>query len=119
MNSFIYKIYYDVYKDMISGNKTIEFRLLNEKSENIKIGDKIKFEVADDETKYVIVTVLDKIIYENLEELWNSKDILKNALNYNKDEFTNAFYNIFGKEKVINSEIVGIKFEIKEIGVIK
>ena len=31
MNSFNYKIYDSVYNDMISGKKTIEFRLLNEK----------------------------------------------------------------------------------------
>lgn len=29
-----------------------------------------------------------------------------------KEELTSAFYNIFGKEKVINSKIVGIKFNI-------
>ena len=70
MNNFTYKIYNHVYKDIISGKKTIEFRLLNKKSESIQIGDKIKFEVVEDETKYVIVNVLDKYIYENVENNW-------------------------------------------------
>ena len=44
---FEYRIYEEVYNDMLSGKKAIEFRLLNEKSRNIQIGDKIKFIVAD------------------------------------------------------------------------
>ena len=41
------------------------------------------------------------------------KEILSNnILGYTKEELTSAFYNIFGKEKVINSKIVGIKFNI-------
>ena len=114
MNSFEYKIYDVVYDDMISGKKTIEFRLLNEKTESIKIGDEIKFKVLDHEDKYVLVEVLKKHIYENVEELWNHKEIINNTLNYSKEEFINAFYNIFGKEKVENSKIVGIEFKVKE-----
>lgn len=114
MNRFEYKIYDNVYDDMISGKKTIEFRLLNEKTESIKVGDEIKFKVLDDETKYVFVEVIGKIIYENLDMLWDSNDTNSNVLNYSKEEFINAFYNIFGKDKVINSKIVGIKFKIKE-----
>ena len=41
MNYFKYKIYESVYNDMVSGKKKIEFRLLNEKSESIKVGDEI------------------------------------------------------------------------------
>ena len=44
---FEYRIYEEVYNDMLSGKKTIEFRLLNEKSRNIQIGDNIKFIVSD------------------------------------------------------------------------
>lgn len=114
MNKFEYRIYKSVYDDMISGKKTIEFRLLNEKSDSIKNGDEIKFNVLDNEEKYVLVEVTDKYIYQNIDELWNTKEVLTNALNYTKEEFINAFYNIFGKEKVINSKIVGIKFKVKE-----
>ena len=44
-----YRIYKSVYDDMLSGKKNIEFRLLNEKSENINQGDKIKFRVLDND----------------------------------------------------------------------
>lgn len=109
---FEYRIYEEVYKDMLSGKKTIEFRLLNEKSSNIQIGDKIKFIVADNEEKYLIAKVIDKYIYDTLEVLWNDKDRLNNSLNYTKEEFINAFNNIFGEENVNNSKIVGFKIKI-------
>lgn len=44
-----YKIYKEVYDEILSGRKTIEFRLLNDKSDKIKIGDIINFSVLNDE----------------------------------------------------------------------
>jgi ASC-1-like (ASCH) protein len=114
MNFFEYKIYDTVYNDMISGEKTIEFRLLNEKTKSIKIGDEIKFKVLDDEEKYVLVSVLNKYIYDDIDDLWEHKEISNNLLNYTKEELVNAFYEIFGKEKVMNSKIVGIEFKVKK-----
>ena len=107
-----YRIYNDVYNDMISGKKTIEFRLLNEKSESIKRGDTIKFIVVDNDEKFLITEVIDKYIYDNLDELWNSKDVLNNVLNYSKGELIEAFNNIFGKDQVSNSKIVGFKIKV-------
>ena len=97
MNSFEYKIYDDVYNDMVSSKKTIEIRLLNEKSDSIKIGDEIKFVVLDNGEKYVLVEVLNKYIYNDIEDLWNHKEVLENILNYSKEDFVNTFCNIFGK----------------------
>lgn len=114
MNSFEYRIYNDVYNDMISGKKTIEFRLLNEKSNSIEIGDEIKFTVLDNKEKYILVEVLNKYIYNNVEDVWNNKDSLGNKLRFTKEDFINTFYNIFGKEKVLNSKIIGIEFKLKK-----
>ena len=36
-----YRIFEEVYNDMLSGKKTVEFRLLNEKSNNIQIRSKV------------------------------------------------------------------------------
>ena len=107
-----YRIYEEVYNDMISGKKAIEFRLLNEKSSNIQIEDKIKFIVADNEEKYLIAKVIDKYFYDTLEDLWNDKDRLNNSLNYTKEEFIKAFNNIFGEENVSKSKIVGLKIKV-------
>lgn len=69
--------------------------------------------MLNNEDKYILVEVTNKYIYDSLEELWNHKEIMSNTLNYSKKEFINVFYNIFGKEKVDNSKIVGIEFKLK------
>ena len=56
--------------------------------------------------------MVDKFIYDDLEELWNHKDVLNNNLNYNKEEFIKAFSDIFGEVKVQKSKIIGFKIEI-------
>ena len=86
---------------------------LNDKSDKIKIGDIINFSVLNDEMLTVKVIVIDKIDFDDLDELWNNKDLLESNLSFaNKEEFVNAFHNIFGEEKVIASKIVGIKFNV-------
>lgn len=108
-----YRIYKSVYDDMLLGKKNIEFRLLNEKSDKIKPGDKIKFKVLDNDSLYILTNVVEKFVFNNIDELWRHKEILSNnMLGYTKEEFITAFYSIFGKENVINSKIVGIKFNI-------
>jgi len=112
-NMHEYKIYQNVYDEMISGRKNIEIRLLNEKSKKIKIGDTIKFQVLNS-SKYIIVEVTNKYIYDNIDELWKNKDLILNStMDYAKEEFTNAIYEIFGKENVLNKKIVGIEFKLK------
>ncbi len=112
-NSFNYKVYQNVYDAMISGEKSIEIRLLNEKSQKIQVGDEIRFSVVDSE-KFLLVEVINKYIFEDVEELWKHKDVvLKSAINYTMDEFRNVLYEIFGKEAVLNSNLVGIEFKIK------
>ena len=108
-----YRIYKNVYDEILSGKKTIEFRLLNEKSDKIKLGGKIKFKVLDNDDLYILAKVIEKFVFDNIDELWSHKEILSNnVLDYTKEEFINAFYDIFGRENVINSKIVGIKFTI-------
>lgn len=109
---FEYRVYDNVYTDILLGKKRIEFRLLNNKSNSIQIGDKITFFVINDRKKYIKVEVIDKIIYKDVDALWDSKDILSNTLDYTKEEFIDMFYNIFGRENVIHSKIIGFKFKI-------
>ncbi len=109
---FKYKIYKEVYNDMLSGKKNIEFRLLNEKSESIKVGDTIKFIIIDDENKYLVTKVIDKFIYDDLDSLCNSDEYLNNNLDCSKEEFVSLFNKIFGEENVRNSKIVGFKIQV-------
>ena len=49
-----YDLAKEVYDDMVSRKKTIEFRLLNEKTKSIKPGDEIQFNVLNNDGKYVL-----------------------------------------------------------------
>ena len=49
--TYNYRIYNEVYNDIKCKKKDIEFRLLNEKSEKIKLGDLIEFNVVDEPNK--------------------------------------------------------------------
>lgn len=111
---FSYRIYEEVYEQMKSGKKHIELRLLNDKTRSIKKGDTIKFEVLNSD-KYLMVNVVDKYIFKDLDELWQYKDIVaSSSMNYTKEELLLALYNIFGEDNVKNSKIVAIQFEMKE-----
>jgi ASC-1-like (ASCH) protein len=111
-NTFEYRIYQNVYDEMISGRKNIEIRLLNDKSEKIKINDIIKFQVLNSD-KYLLVTVNNKYIFNNIDDLWSNRDtVLKSSMNLAKEEFTDAMYEIFGKDNVLNSKLVGIEFKL-------
>ena len=115
MKRIEYYIFDSVYDDMISGKKTVEFRLLNEKSSSIEIGDEILFKGYDHDKRNVLVEVINKDIYESLNDLWNNKSSYDSSLTYSKEEFEKAFNRIFGEENVDGSKIVAIKFDIKKV----
>lgn len=101
-NVINYRIYNDVYNDMVLGDKTIEFRLLNEKSKSIKVNDIIIFTVENDENKRIKVRVVDKLIFDDINELWENKTLLSNKMQMKeKEEFIEEFFNIFGNDKKI------------------
>ena len=111
-NTYEYRIYREVYDSIVSGNKKMEIRLLNDKSEKIKLGDEIRFKVVDSDD-YLLVRVTNKLIFNNIDELWQEKDVvLSCAMDLSKEQFTKKLYEIFGEEKVSSSKIVAIGFEL-------
>lgn len=107
-----YKIYQEVYDSIIRGIKKVEIRLLNDKSSKIKIGDEIRFNVLEDEEKFLLVKVTKLYYFDNLDDLWNKKDFVVLDENTTKEEFTTLMYNIFGEEKVKTHKIIGIEFSL-------
>ncbi len=112
MNNFEYKIYRKVYDNMIAGIKKVEIRLLNEKSSKIKIGDKIKFSVVDNENTYLDVRVTNLYYFKNIDDLWKNKNFLLLDKQTTKQEIVKLFYEIFGEDKIKSHSIIGIEFEI-------
>lgn len=112
MSNFEYKIYREVYDNMLTGIKKVEIRLLNEKSSKIKIGDKIKFFVVDDENTYLNVRVTNLYHFNNVEDLWENRNFTILDKETSKEKFVKLFYEIFGEDEVRNHTIIGIEFEI-------
>ncbi len=113
-NIFNYKIAEQVYEWITKGTKNIEIRLYNEKSSKIMIDDIINFTVVDNERKNIKVKVTGILIYKNINSLLQDIDI-KYIANVNKNELEKMLYEIFGEEKVKNSNIIGIKFKVIEV----
>ena len=112
---FSYNIYKSVFDSILAGDKKYEIRLLNDKSKNISIGDIGKFQVIDGNS-FIKIKVTKKIIFENIDDLFSHRDIvLTSAKDYTKEKFKSAMYDIFGQDKVINSKIVAIGFEVLDI----
>ena len=45
--------------------------------------------------------------------MWENENIVSNCvMNYTKEECMNSLFEIFGKEKVLTSKLVGIEFKI-------
>lgn len=114
MFDFEYRVFDYVLEAMKKKTKKMEIRLLNEKSSKIKIGDIIKFKVESNEEKYILVKVSDLIVYEDVDDLINRYNVSMATNKSSKETIKNDLYTIFGKEKVNNSKIIGIKFDLIE-----
>lgn len=112
MSNFEYKIYREVYDNMLAGIKKVEIRLLNEKSSKIKIGDKIKFSVVNDKNTYLNVRVTNLYHFENIDDLLENKNFFLLDKEKSKGEIIKLFYEIFGEDKVKSHSIIGIEFDI-------
>ncbi len=100
------------FESMANGTKTVEMRLNDEKRKKIHVGDKIKFSMRDDETKSLLCEVVNKVVYDNFEELYADYD--KEELGYKenedaKPEDMEAFYP---KEEIEKYGVVAIEVEL-------
>ena len=91
-----------------NGTKPIEFRLYDEKRQQIKIGDKIEFSKLPDLQEKILVDVIDLYradIFENLfRKLYSDEEEIIRK--------TKAMYEIYSPEKEQQYGILGIKIKI-------
>ena len=91
-----------------NGTKTIEFRLYDEKRQQIKVGDKIEFSKLPDLKEMLLVDVIDlyrENTFENLlKELYSNEEeiIIKKK----------SICNIYSPEKEKKYGVLGIKIKI-------
>lgn len=91
-----------------NGTKTIEFRLYDEKRQQVKIGDKIEFSKLPDLQEKLIVDVIDlyrEDTFENLfRELYSDEEEIIQK--------TQLMHTIYSPEKEQQYGILGIKIKI-------
>lgn len=90
-----------------NGTKTIEFRLFDEKRQQIKIGDQIEFSKLPDLQEKLLVDVTDlyrEDTFENLfKKLYTGEEVIRK---------TKSMYEIYSPEKEQQYGILGIKIKI-------
>ena len=91
-----------------NGTKTIEFRLFDEKRQQIKVGDQIEFSKLPDLQEKLLVDVMElyrEDTFENLfKKLYNDKEEIIRK--------TKSMYQIYSPEKEKEYGILGIKIKI-------
>lgn len=96
------------FERMKNGTKTIEFRLYDEKRQQIKIGDQIEFSKLPDLQEKLLVDVMELYREDSFENLFRKL--------YNDEEEitrkTKAMYEIYSPEKEQQYGILGIKIKI-------
>lgn len=107
---YTYNIIDDVYYWMLSKKKDIEVRLLKEKSEKINVGDYITFNNQDNEGKYIKVRVIDKKIFNSIDELLSTYEIDRMMPNHTEKELKELLNKIY-KDELYNGKLVAFIFE--------
>lgn len=90
------------------GTKTIEFRLFDEKRQQIKIGDQIEFSKLPDLQEKLLVDVVElyrEKTFENLfRKLYTDEEKIKQKIN--------SMYKYYSPEKEEQYSVVGIKISL-------
>lgn len=98
----------DIFEQIENGNKTIEYRLYDEKRRKIKVGDKIEFKKRPDFKEIILVQVTEiftEKTFENLfRKFYSDEDKIKESASY-----MNRFYS---SEKVDEYGVIAIKFSV-------
>ena len=98
----------DIFEQIENGNKTIEYRLYDEKRRKIKVGDKIEFKKRPDFKEIILAEVIEIYTGKTFEELfrkfYSDEDKIKESALY-----MNRFYS---PEKIEEYGVIAIKFTV-------
>ena len=102
------------YYDFIhNGTKRIEIRLFDEKRQQIKIGDTIKFLKEPELIESFDVKVVDLLRYNSFEEMFKDYEISILAdKSMTKEELISVLEEFYTKEKQEQYGVLGIRIEL-------
>lgn len=103
------------YNFILNGTKRIEIRLNDEKRQNIKLGDKIRFLKEPDLKEFFEADVIGLLRYNFFEDMFNDYDIsLLADKSMTKEELINVLEEFYTKEKQKKYGVLGIRININK-----
>ena len=98
---------------ILNGTKRIEIRLNDEKRQNIKLGDKIKFLKEPDLNESFEAQVIGLLRYNSFEEMFKDYDIsILSDKSMTKEELISVLEQFYTKEKQEKYGVLGIRIEL-------
>ncbi len=108
------KLLKDPFKRILSGKKTIEIRLFDEKRQKLRVGDTIEFSQFSNLENKTKVEIVDLLRYETFKDLLN--DFGGEYYGYPEDcpfnDLLDNIYKIYLKEQEQKYGVLGIKIRI-------
>ena len=100
------------FERMKNGEKTVEFRLYDEKRKKVKIGDQIEFSKLPELQETILVEVIDLYMEETFEnlfkKLYTDEEEIKRKIN--------SMHQIYSPEKEKEYGVIGIKISLISSG---
>ena len=107
------KLQPEYFNFILNGTKRIEFRLNDEKRQNIKLGDKIKFLKEPDLNESFEAQVIGLLRYNSFEEMFKDYDIsILSDKSMTKEELISVLEQFYTKEKQEKYGVLGIRIEL-------
>lgn len=107
------KLQPEYYNFILNGTKRIEVRLNDEKRQNIKLGDRIKFLKEPELDESFEANVVGLLRYNSFEDMFKDFDISVLAdLSMTKEELISVLEQFYTKEKQQEYGVLGIRVEL-------
>ena len=107
------KLQLEYYNFILNGTKRIEIRLYDEKRQQIKIGDVIKFLKEPELNDSFNAKVVGLLRYNSFEEMFKDFDIsILSDESMTKDELISVLEQFYTKEKQEKYGVLGIRIEL-------
>lgn len=107
------KLQPEYYNFILNGTKRIEIRLFDEKRQQIKIGDKIKFLKEPELNDSFEAKVVGLLRYNSFEDMFKDFDIsILSDKSMTKDELIAVLEQFYTKEKQEQYGVLGIRIEL-------
>ena len=107
------KLQPEYYNFILNGTKRIEIRLFDEKRQQIKIGDTIKFLKEPELNESFGAKVVGLLRYNSFEDMFNDFDIsILSDKSMTKNELITVLEQFYTKEKQEQYGVLGIRIEL-------